>query len=422
MMCSQSRWKTTLLVALALAVCRPVPGQSDTCQVDRHVAGGSLDELTWEQLDSIYGKVGEERYDEAYEALRRMLDRAGRDRYLQAILNQALAQVEWSRGNYDPALTYFETAVEIDALPDEAHFALMYQIAQLYFMKERYEEALERLTLWLCAVPAEKVTSAAFVLKASIHARKQDFANALEAIDRAIAMDEDPQESWYQMKLAANYELEQYPQAVETLESMISHWPDRKIYWTQLSQIHYRLKQDERALAVLALAQRQGLLDKQSDIVYLSSLYSNANVHYKAAEVLEQGIRDGIVQPTRSHWTLVGAAWYAAEELDKSLAAYEEAGRVADDGVPDLRRGYILVDLEHWPAALEALNRALDKGGLDERQSGEAYLLRGMVQFNLDDFAGASEDWGRAGRYEKTREEAHQWLNYLEEERRRSAS
>jgi tetratricopeptide (TPR) repeat protein len=378
--------------------------------------------MTWKQLNSVYEDVGEERYDEAYEALRKMLGRVGRDRYLQAILNQALAQVEWSRGNYDPALKYFEAAVEIDALPDEAHYALMYQIAQLYFMKSRYQDALDRLELWFCTVPPEKVTSAAYVLKASIHAREENYPAVLEAIDAAIAMDVDPKEPWFQLKLAAHYELEQYPQAAQTLELLITKWPDKKVYWTQLAQIHYRLKQDERALAVLALAYRKGLLDKQSDITYLSSLYSNSNVHYKAAEVLEQGIRDGIVRPSKVHWTLVGDAWYAAEELEKSLAAFEEAGRLADDGLTDLRRGYILIDLERWPAALEALNRALEKGGLDERQSGEAYLLRGMSQFNLGDFDRASVDWGRAGRYEKSREAARQWQNHLEEERRRRAS
>ena len=260
------------------------------------------------------------------------------------------------------------------------------------------------------------------MLKASIHARKEDYSGALGAIERAIAMDADPKEPWYQMKLAAHYQLEQYPQAAETLELLISRWPDKKLYWIQLSQIHYRLKQDERALAVLSLAYRKDLLDKQSDITYLSSLYSNANVHYKAAEVLEQGIRDGIVQPVKLHWTLVADAWYAAEELEKALQAYDEAGRLADDGLTDLRRGYILVDLERWPAALEALNRALEKGGLDERQSGEAYLLRGMAQFNLGDISAARSDWTQAGRYEKTRDAARQWLNHLEEERRRRAS
>jgi len=407
---------------LTLAAAEPVLGQAGRCDIKRDVASGSLDELTWKQLNSVYEDVGEERYDEAYESLRRLLGRATHDPYLQAILNQALAQVEWARGNYDAALKYFETAVEINALPDEAHFALMYQIAQLYFMKDRYAEALERLDLWFCKVPPEKVTSAAYVLKASIHARQENFPGVLEAIEKAIAMDPDPEESWYQMKLAAHYELEQYPQAAETLEVLISKWPEKKLYWVQLSQIYYRLKQDDRALAVLALAYRKDLLDKQSDITYLSSLYSNAGIHFKAAEVLEKGIRDGIVQSGKHHWTLVAEAWYAAEELERSLAAYEEAGRLADDGLTDLHRGYILVDLEDWPKALEALNQALAKGGLDERKAGEAYLLRGMAQFNLGNLGAAGSDWGQARRHEKTREAARQWLNHLEEEQRRRAS
>jgi len=411
-----------LLALLLVAAAGPAHAQGRNCGVERDPGTGTLDELTWKQLNAIFEDVGEERYDEAYADLQKMMGRAGRDQYLQAILNQALAQVEWARGNYGPALRYFETAVQLDKLPNETHFALMYQIAQLYFMQDRFDEALDRLDLWFCTVPPEKVTSAAYVLKASIYAQKNDFPNTLEAIDQAIAMDDDPREAWYQVKLAAHSELEQYPQAAETLEILISRWPDKKLYWTQLSQIYYKLKQDDRALAVLALAYRRGMLDKQSDISYLSSLYSNAEVPYKAAQVMEKGIRDGIVQPTRVNWTLVADAWYAAEELERALAAYEEAGQAAETGEIDLRRGYILVDLERWTAALEALNLALQKGGLDDNRTGEAYLLRGMAQFNLGNLDSASADWGRAGRYDRSRDAARQWMNHLEEERRRRTS
>ena len=172
----------------------------------------------------------------------------------------------------------------------------------------------------------------------------------------------------------------------------------------------------------MALAYRKGMLDKQSDILYLSSLYSNADVPFKAAEVLENGIRDGIVEPSKSHWTMVAETWYSAEELARSLAAFEEAGKAAVDGDIDLRRGFILVDMENWQQALEALNTALDKGGLNERRTGEAYLLRGMAQFNLDNLDAASADWGRASRFEDTRDAARQWMNHLREERLRRAS
>lgn len=408
-----------LLIFLLALPAGSVLAQADACGVDRNVQVRALDELTWKQLNRVYEQVGDEEFDSAYDELQKMLRRAGKDEYLQAVLYQAMAQVEWSRKNYDASLSYFEQAVQLDTLPDQTHFALMYQIAQLYFMKDRYDDALAALDLWFCTVPADSVTSHAYVLKASINIQKEDYPAALEAIETAISMDDDPKESWYQVKLAAHYELEQFPQAAETLELMIRRWPDKKTYWVQLAQIYYKLDQEPRALAVMALAYRKNLLDSQGDLLFLSSLYANANVPYKAAEVLEKAIRDGVVDSTKSHWTLVAETWYNAEELTRSLAAFVEAGEVAEDGDIDLRRGFILVDLEQWSEALAALNEALDKGGLGDRRTGEAYLLRGMAQFNLDNLDAASADWGRASRYEDTRKAAQEWMNHLREERLR---
>ena len=412
---------TALAIALLALTGSTVFAQASECGKKRNVGNKALDEATWNQLNRVYEDVGDKRYDKAYEQLQKMLDHSGRAAYLRSVLNQALAQVEWSRENYDPALEYFEKAVELNALPDQAHFALMYQIAQLYFIKERYREALDKLALWLCHSPRDKITSSAFVLKASIYAQQGEYAESLKAIDTAIEMDDDPKERWYQLKLGSHYELEQCPQTAQTLELIISRWPQKKTYWTQLSQIYLNLKQDEKALAVIALAYRIGLLDMQGDITYLSSLYSNSDVPFKAALVLEKGIKDGVVASTRNHWTAVADSWYAAEEMEKSLVAYESAGKASEDGMIDLRRGYILVDLERWPDALNALNDTLGKGSLTEQKTGEAYLLRGMIQFNLGNFDGASVDWAEAGRFDRVRDAAEQWMNHLREERQRKA-
>lgn len=413
---------------LVLAVCLTAifigtaSAQTPACGEERKAGGKALDEVTWKQLNSVYEDVSEEKYDTAYNELQKMLGRAGRDDYLRAIINQALAQVEWSRENYDEALSYFEQAVEIDALPDEAHFALMYQIAQLYFMKERYREALDRLDLWFCTAPREKITATAYALKASIHAQMKDYRQALKAIEAAIAMAPMPMEPWYQLKLASHYELEQYPQTASTLEAMISLWPDKKLYWTQLAQTYFNLKQDDKALAVAALAYRKKLLTSEADIVYLSNLYANADVPFKAGAVLQKGIEDGVVASSEKYWTAVADHWYAAEEMEKALIAYEKAGAKASGGGIDLRRAYILVDLERWPAAKEALDAAIAKGGLKEVETGQAYLLRGMTEFSLGNYDQASSDWGRASRYPRSRDAAQQWINHLREERKRGTS
>jgi len=416
--------RKTLLLLLLFVLAATAPGsvfaQASECGQERGKTPGALDEATWKRLNDIYEDVGEEDYESAFSKLEKLNARARGD-YVKAVIAQALAQVEWSRGNFGTALTNFELAVKLDALPDKTHFALMYQIAQLYYMNERFDEALARLALWMCKVPAEKITALAYILEASIHAQKEDWKNVIPAVDNAVALSEDPKETWYQLKLASHFELEQFPKVAQTLEIMIQHWPDKKVYWIQLSQVYYKLKMETEALSVLALAYRRDMLDKQTDIMYLSSLYSNADIPFKAANVLQKGIEDGVVEVSKRHWAIVADGWFAAEEMENALAAYEQAGKAADDGELDLRRAYILVDMERWSEASVAIKAALDKGGFNERKTGEAYVLQGMSEFNLGNYTKASTAWGRASKYPKTRKSAQQWMNHMREERARKS-
>ena len=411
---------TVLLATVTVSLSSQALAQASECGNKRGKGSVALDEITWKKLNDVYEDVGEELYDVAFEKLTRMYQRMHGD-YERAVVAQALAQVQWAREDYDSALTYFETAVEIGALPDLAHFSLMYQIAQVYYMRERYDDAPDKLALWMCKVPAEKITAESYVLKASIYAQKQDWRNVVSAADTAISMSDDPKEGWFQLKLASHFELEQFPMAAQTLQTMIQMWPDRKDYWVQLSQIDFKLKQYDEALSVMALAYRRNMLDKQMDIVYLSNLYSNNNVPFKAAQVLQKGIEDGIVEADTRHWTMIADAWYAAEEMEEALHAYEQAGQKSDDGEIDLRRAYILIDMERWDEAAVAVKAALDKGGLSERKTGDAYVIQGMSEFNLGNYDQARTAWNQASNYPRAKKPAEQCLNHMREERARKS-
>jgi tetratricopeptide (TPR) repeat protein len=413
--------KLPILLLLALMVAASptqVSAQASECGKKRNKMQGTLDEATWKRLNAVYEDVAEEKYDEAFDKLQNMIPRMVND-YQKAVLAQATAQVEWARGNYDQSLIGFERAVELDALPDHAHFGLMYQIAQLYYMKDRYDDALDKLALWMCKVPKEKITDVAYVLQASLYAQKKDWKNVITAIETAISLSEEPKESWYQMKLAAHFDLEQLPQAAQTVEILIEHWPEKKTYWVQLSQIYYKIKMTDEALSVMALAYRRTLLDKETDLMYLSNLYSNSEVPFKAAKVLQKGIEDGIVAATKKNWTIVADSWYSAQEMENALLAYEKAGEASDDGEIDLRRAYILVDMERWEDALAAVNAAIEKGGFSDNKVGDAYVLLGMSEFNLGNYDNAGAAWRRAVKYEKTKKSAQQWLNHMREEQAR---
>lgn len=409
------------LLSAGLVLSGHAMAQAGACGEEREVKQGLLDENTWKRMNQAYELVGEEQYADAMEQLVYLRNRA-KDDYLRAVVAQGIAQVNWAQGNYDQALADFELAVELDSLPDRTHYSLMYQIAQLYYSKERYDDALDRLDLWFCKVPVDQHKATAYVLQASIHAQKEDWANVVTSIDKAIAMDEDPKENWYALKLAAHFQLDQYPEAADTLEVMITKWPNKKTYWTQLSNTYYKLENDDKALSVIALAYRKDMLDKQEDLLYLSNLYSFRDVPFKAAQVLQKGLDDGIIANEEKYWTMTGDSWYAAEEYEEALAAFENAGKVADVGKIDLRRGYILIDMERWDAASEALRAAIEKGGLEERQTGEAYLMLGMSEFSRGNYDQASTAWGRAGRYSTARDQAQQWMNHMRDERARKAA
>lgn len=419
-------WPRTLVAMLLLlnvaVTAAPALALEKECNTERKVGVHALDEMTWRQLNRINEQVSDLQYDAAEAELEKLLTRSGRDAYLQAIIYQALGQVSWAKEHYDKALASLGKALELDILPDATHFALMYQVAQLYYLQERYTDSLKNLDLWLCHSPQEDIGSAAWVLKASIHSRMNDYINALAAIETAISLDERPKEQWYQLKLAAHFELEQFPAAAATLEAMIALWPENKQYWVQLSQVSYKLKQTEKALAVMALAYRGHLLDSESELVWLSNLYSLADIPYKAAVVMQKGMEDGVVRALQKHWLMVADSWYRAAELELALQAYKKAGEVSENGEIDLRRSYILVDLEQWEDALTALNAALDKGGLNQGKKAEAFLLRGVAHFNLKNFDSARSDWVMASRDDDSKDAARQWLNHLREERRRQAS
>ena len=413
---TRTSWVYGLAAVIGMAF-MPADGAlaQENCNIERDIkVAGFKNETTYNRLQKVYDDISEENWAKAGQELNNLLNRS-KEPYELAVIHQALAQVEWAQERFDASLRNFEKAVELNSLPNSTHFSLMYQIAQLYYTNERYDEALDRLDKWLCQAPEDKIDSNVFVLQASIYAQKQDYRRALTSIDKAIGMSDSPKEQWYQLKLAMQFELERYPQAAETLEIMITNWPDNKTYWKQLTSIYLKLKQDSKALATMALVYRRGMLETEAEWKQLVTLYQTEDIPFKAGRVMEEGISKGVISGTAKNYEQLANVWYAAEELEKSLEAYERAGSASNNGEIDLRRGYILVDMERWQDAKAALTDAINKGGLSESERADAWLLKGMAGVELGQYGQAQQDLNRAMQFGKTRQAAQQYLNYMQE-------
>lgn len=398
-------------------------GQQQSCDQEREVSPGTMTEQVYSRLSRIYEDIGEEKYSEAYSQLQSVAERRLSD-YERAVIQQAMGFVRASQERWQEAVNHFNEAIRLNQMPNNQHFEMILQVAQLYNIMERYDSALEQLDLWFCLAGEEQAEDVPdiWVLKASLHVQKDEFREAVTAIDRAIDISDEPKESWFQLKLGAHFELEQWSNAVATLKILVGMNPDRKSYWVQMSSAYLQMEQEPEASAALRLAYRQNLLDSQTEFVQLASLLQAQGAPRQAAEILSDGLEQEIVESTRQHWDMLAGAWFEAQELDNALVAYERAGALSDDGALDLQRAFILTNQERWEEVLEATSRALQKGGLSETQSGNAYLLTGMAHFNQNQLDSAEEAFNRAANYGRLQSAAREWLNHIRRARQRQAS
>ena len=77
-----------------------------------------------------------------------------------------------------------------------------------------------------------------YVLLATAYYRVENYSKVIEHISTAIKNDRDPKEDWYRLQLSAHMSLKQYKSAINVLETLITRYPHRKIYWDQLAALY----------------------------------------------------------------------------------------------------------------------------------------------------------------------------------------
>jgi cytochrome c-type biogenesis protein CcmH/NrfG len=59
---------------------------------------------------------------------------------------------------------------------------------------------------------------------------------------------------------------------------------------------------------------------------------------------------------------------------------------------------------------------------MNERKTGEAYVMLGMSEFSLENYKEANAAWTKALKFPKSKKPAQQWMNHMREERARKVA
>ena len=203
------------------------------------------------------------------------------------------------------------------------------------------------------------------------------------------------------------------------MEILLKYYP-KKQYWVQLSHMYGEQKKESEQLSAMDTAYVQGMLDKGTEQVTMAYLYLNADLPYKAAKVMDKGLKDKSIDGKSKNWEIAGSAWRQAQEVEKSIPAMETAASKSDTGELYARLGSIYLDGDQFKKAITAINKGLSKGGV--KRPDNARLVLGMAYFNTKQYDKAREAFKAAGRDERSAKYADQWIKYMESELQRQRS
>ncbi len=365
----------------------------------------------YKRLNEAHEALAEEKYTPALEALGEMKANSKLNEHEQALMWQTFGYVYSAQGKYSQSITAFEKCLALGGLPDVAQLNTMYNLAQLYVVRENYKKAAETFQKWFkVAVNPPAEAHYMYAIPLLQLGRKNE---ALQQAEAALQKAKSPREPWLQLALSLYFEKKRYKDAARTLEILVTRFP-KKQYWMQLSAVYSEMGQHKRALGALEMAYLQGLLVEDRELTNLAQLYMYNEVPYKAARVLEKGMADGKVKASAQTWELLANAWLNAREREKAIRPLERAASASSKGQLYLRLAQVQIDREQWGDARVSLSQALAKGGLPDR--GAAQFLLGIAAVSDAQWEQAREAFEASSEYEDRKAASREWLAHIQQE------
>ncbi|MEM9839390.1 MAG: hypothetical protein AAF830_09585 [Pseudomonadota bacterium] len=319
------------------------------------------------------------------------------------------------------AIRDFVQVLEIDVLPFERLRTIRRNVAQLYFVQEQFAQAASFMQTFINEAGDQAQASDYFILAAS-HVQNDNPRAARRPSETAVRMDQaagERNKQYYDLLNLIYNELGLEAERGRLLETMVEYFPSEEPYWVQLASAYSAADRRADALAALEIAYKAGLIEDEDKIITLSQFYYDQNNPFRGAKLLSSEMDAGNVERSLENLELLAQLWAASREQDEAIAILTEAAPKRSDGRLYYQLGQSYLADENWRLAIQNLRSALARGGLEEREVANAYVLIGTAIFSQDSDTKASRqaakaEFERAARYRSTRRTAQSWVEYID--------
>lgn len=288
----------------------------------------------------------------------------------------------------DNALRIFEQILTIEDLRPEQRLRSLQSLGQLYASEERFEDAIRTLEEWRSLSDTENAT--VFNVLALSHYNLQNYeeaiTNLLAYMDMLRAEGREIARNIYSLLNVMYIEREDYANALEVTKTMVGLF-DEGSDWRNLAAIYGFLDDEPRRIQTMELAYVKGYLQSEGEFMNLAQSLAGLDAPIRGIEILEDGMEQGIVEVNGDNLRRLTQMYIVASEFEAAVEPAERLVEIVDDAESWDYLGYIHLMNRDYESAAEAMQTALNKGGLENAGEVQLSLARALVELDRFDEA-----------------------------------
>ena len=380
----------------------------------------AMSEKVYKQLTEAQELIEAKKYNDGLAVLNKLAGEKGLSPYEYAQIYNYFAYTYFTQERYKDAIGAYQKVLQQPDLPEALVQNSLYTLAQLYFITEDYAKAVDTIKKWFAVTP--QPSENAYMLLGQGYYQLEKYKESLEPLLTAYKMvkdrNDDPKENLLLLLRVDYFNLGDYKKMLEVLRELVRLYPKDE-YWLTMAGTYSELKQYQNQMSILEMLYEGGRLDRGNQQLNLANLYLLYEVPYKAAKMLDKGIKDGKVERNVRNLRLLSQAWLQAQEFEKSIPPLREAANMSKDGDLDMRLAQAYINTDNYKDAIESLHTALKKGGL--QRPDQANIMLGLAEFELNNYEASKRAFRDASQDNRSRKAAEQWLSYVSNEQSRQA-
>ena len=378
----------------------------------------SMSEKVYNKLTEAQELIEAKDYVAGLAALSDLASEPKLSNYEKAQLYNYFAYTYFTLERYEDAIASYEQVLAQPDLPEALETNSLYTLAQLYFIIEDYQKAVNIINRWFTVT--EKPTENAYMLLGQGYYQLEQYENSLVPLKKAYAMvkgrGDKPKQNLLLLLRVDYYNLGDYENMLGILKELVELYPKVE-YWLTMAGTYSELKRLDKQMSILEMMYEAGSLQRGNQQLNLANLYMLHEAPYKAAVLLEKGMGEGKIEENIRNLRLLSQAWLQAQENEKSLPPLIQAAKLTKDGELDMRLAQAYINLYRYDEAIKSLRTAFKKGGL--KRPDQANIMLGLALFETQNFDDSLEAFRAASKDKRSRKAAETWLGYVTSEKKR---